>query len=448
MSCASGPSIVTTGLVLYVDADNSAESAKGMQNILDLSTWTLGAGGTSNFAANGTTAENQRILDTGPFGVSTVVWDTPSNDATSDADGGWNTGLIPIDPTKLYRFSTWIRRKTIGDGVYYLGTYGYNASNVNEGVLTRSTGAVNTNLYFSASTWPVSILANEWMLVVGHVWPAGSGIGSDNPDSGLWNTAGTKFSAATSSGDAVWQTTNTQTIHRSYLYYSTVTTTNQQWYQPRIDLCDGTQPSIAELIAGVGSNWYDVSGPNYGNILNTECLYNSAGYMTFDGIDDLVAFPNSTALDTQTFTIEVWVKTNNTTQNGFWFEKGVVNSQYSLFQEGTNIVCRVNTGTVVNVVTATTATYMNTTQWYQVVFTFTSGSQVLYINGVVVNTGITTGTVATNNGGMSIGAYGGQIGSHSYYYNGSVSIAKVYNRALSAAEVQQNFNALRGRFGI
>ena len=201
---------------------------------------------------------------------------------------------------------------------------------------------------------------------------------------------------------------------------------------------------------GTGTTWSDMSGNSNTGTLTNGPTYSSTngGSIVFDGTNDLVASPNSTALDTQTFTIEVWVKTNNTTQNGFWFEKCAVNTQYSLFQEGANIICRVNTGTLVNVVTATTATYMNTIQWYQVVFTFTSGSQILYINGVVVNTGTTAGTVATNNGGMSIGAYGGQTGSNSYYYNGNVSIAKVYNRVLSAAEIQQNFKATRGRYGI
>lgn len=176
--------------------------------------------------------------------------------------------------------------------------------------------------------------------------------------------------------------------------------------------------------------------------------FNSTGFFSFV-TDDYLRFTNSTALDSQTFTVEVWVRTNNLNQNGFWFEKGTVNTQYSLFQEGTAIRCRINNGSgIVNTISVTSTNYMNTTNWYQVVFTFTSGSQICYINGNIAGTGTTSATVATNNGGMSIGAYGGYTGSKSYYYNGDQSIAKVYNRVLSQAEVQQNFNALRGRFGI
>jgi hypothetical protein len=34
------------------------------------------------------------------------------------------------------------------------------------------------------------------------------------------------------------------------------------------------------------------------------------------------------------------------------------------------------------------------------------------------------------------------------FFDGKLSVAKIYNRALTAAEIKQNFNALRGRYGI
>jgi hypothetical protein len=34
------------------------------------------------------------------------------------------------------------------------------------------------------------------------------------------------------------------------------------------------------------------------------------------------------------------------------------------------------------------------------------------------------------------------------YFKGSIASTQIYNRALSAAEVAQNFNAFRGRYGI
>lgn len=173
----------------------------------------------------------------------------------------------------------------------------------------------------------------------------------------------------------------------------------------------------------------------------------NGGIFTFDGSNDSIIFPEDSALNTQTPTVEVWVKTNAVSQNGFWFEKGQVNTQYALFQEGSVIQWRMNIGGITNLST-TTSTYMNTTNWYQVVATYTSGSRLLYINGVLVNSDSQTGSITTNANGMSIGVYGGFNGSRGYYYNGNIACVRVYNRVLTAAEVRQNFNALRGRFGV
>jgi hypothetical protein len=200
--------------------------------------------------------------------------------------------------------------------------------------------------------------------------------------------------------------------------------------------------------SGSGTVWNDLSSNSMiGELVNAP-IYNSnnGGYFQFV-TDDYARIQNNLALDTQTPSVEVWVKTNNTTQNGFWFEKGTVNTQYSLFQEGTTIRWRMNIGGITQL-SVTTATYMNTSNWYQVVGTYTSGTRRLYINGVLVNSDTQTGTIATNAGGMSVGVYGGFSGARGYYYNGNLAMCRVYNRALSADEIKQNFNALKGRFGI
>jgi hypothetical protein len=197
--------------------------------------------------------------------------------------------------------------------------------------------------------------------------------------------------------------------------------------------------------SGSGTQWNDATSSGFNFTLTNGPVYSSSnlGSFTFDGVNDFASASDNTALNTQTPTVEVWVKTNATTQNGFWFEKGTVNSQYALFQEGGLIQWRMNIGGVTNLST-TTASFMNTSNWFQVVGTYTSGSRILYINGVQVNSDAQTGTISTNASGMYIGSYN----SGGYYYNGALSICRVYNRVLSAAEVLQNFNATRGRYGI
>ena len=205
-------------------------------SIIKWGSWVLGTSGVVGYGANGD--GNSRITDTNPWGVSDIVWDVSNQDVASNADGGWNGDNFAIDNTKMYRFSTFVRRKTIGDGSFYLGTHGYP-----DAVLNRSNGASSTNPYFRSSSWWGN--ANQWYLIVGHVWPANSGVGSVMADSGVYTLSGTKIA---STSNFVWQSTTTSSHHRSYLYSSIDVTTNQQWYQPRVDVIDGTEPTINELL--------------------------------------------------------------------------------------------------------------------------------------------------------------------------------------------------------
>ena len=199
---------------------------------------------------------------------------------------------------------------------------------------------------------------------------------------------------------------------------------------------------------GSGTVWSDLSGNNITGSLTNTPTFSSANGGNFGFVtDDFVRMENNTALDTQTPTVEVWVKTNATNQNGFWFEKGEVNTQYSLFQEGATIIWRQNLATLSSQ-TITTANYINTSNWAQIVGTFTSGNRRTYVNGALATSDAQTGFIATNAGGMSIGVYGGFNGLRGYYYNGSIASVKVYNRALSATEITQNYEAQKSRFGL
>lgn len=179
----------------------------------------------------------------------------------------------------------------------------------------------------------------------------------------------------------------------------------------------------------------------------TNAAYDANGNITFNGGNYIVA-PENAVFNTQTPTVEVWIKTNSTTQNGFFFEKGTVNSQYSLFQEGTNIVWRQRLSIGLTSMYATTATYISTSKWAHIVGTFTSGDRRLYINGALVASDTESGTIDTNPNGISIGAYGGYNGGRGFYYSGQIGMVKVYNRALSGTEVLQNYDATKSRFNL
>ena len=97
---------------------------------------------------------------------------------------------------------------------------------------------------------------------------------------------------------------------------------------------------------------------------------------------------------------------------------------------------------------------INQGSWYQIAVTRTGNVFTPYLNGVNLGTGTTTALTyqaGITSDGIGIGkAYdlAAGAGTYIYYSKHTFSNMRMYNRALTAAEISQNFNALRGRFGI
>ena len=172
-------------------------------------------------------------------------------------------------------------------------------------------------------------------------------------------------------------------------------------------------------------------------------------YLEFDGSDDYIQLAG-TNLSLNQMTISSWNYSSNFNQNGFMFEKttnGIVNTQYSLFYNSSNDIYYRTYGlsTLDLPVNTSTAGVVNN-QWNNVVATWDGTNKRIYVNGVLRATSATlTGTVTQNTTGAAfIGIYGGG----GYPFNGRIAQTQIYNRALTAAEVQQNFNATRSRFSV
>ena len=88
---------------------------------------------------------------------------------------------------------------------------------------------------------------------------------------------------------------------------------------------------------------------------------------------------------------------------------------------------------------------ITTNTWYNVVFSFNSSVMSYYVNGVAYGTSTLTWPETTAHK-VFIGSW--YSVNTIYDFHGTISNAQLHNRALSAAEVTQNFNAHRGRYGI
>lgn len=446
MGLHHSPFSVTDGLVLYLDAGNKKTFAN---SVINSTSWDLGSGSASGYGQNGATAENERVTGTDPFGKSATVWETRPTGTTNE-DGGWNTGWYNIDNTKLYRFSVWVKRTTTSSGgTFYLGLYG-NAS----GIKRTDNDTVEGNPYWDCRGTG-GFDKDVWYLVVGHCYPYNTSYTGQHPETGIYTVAGgaTKvlsINACNIGADVKWAGSDvTQTIHRCYHYYCSDSTTRLQLFDPRIDAIDGTEPSISALLSGFTANRLtDLVGTNNGTFKNAP-TYSSVngGSISFDGTDDYVALPQSFAFGTSTFSIECWVNADtlsgidaiyysqSSNAPGFYGVGHYAGSGgffLSDFNGSTRITTYFGSDAVVNT-------------WYHLVFLKNSSNQYVVYRNAVASTTNNTSTTSLSSSDPRIG-YNPASGSE--IWDGKIANFKIYNRALTAQEIQQNFNALRGRFGI
>jgi len=429
MSAHSGPNLVKSGLILDLDVSNRKSYIDALNTSLtSTSSWADGQTSTvTGYNANETNnTENARVLATDPWGNQNVVWETRAS-GDGNGDGGWNTDWFdPIDRTKLYRFSVWMRRtsSTTG-GTFYFGLYGTGGS---WGVVRLDNGTVEGNPYWECASVG-AYTQNQWYLFVGHCYPAGTTYTGRHPDSGYYDTSGTKYNwnGCNIGNDVKMQADATGLMHRTYHYYCGDNTTRLQFAYPRIDLCDGREPSLDELIFKSPTILKDNSGYGNDHMLTGYYIPNSSNPRRFTLNGSSHGFTRAAALNgvTSTCTVVMYYKTTDTQE--LWVRGNQSGGVYLSASYG-NPYYHSNVGTPTNYIDLQTVTNPATPINYR------DGK---YRMWEAKNVDFTTWTY------FEWFLYGS-----GWQLSGDVSKIMVYNRALTAAESQQNFNALRGRFGI
>ena len=195
---------------------------------------------------------------------------------------------------------------------------------------------------------------------------------------------------------------------------------------------------------GSGNTWTDLSGlGNNGTLTNGPTFSNNS--IVFDGVDDFVPCGNSSSLSfTNSFSLSIWCSSNNLsgyrspimkTTSSNWADG------YGIFQYQNVMYFYVNLWNGAQTVSVPRSVYA-ITNW---IGTYDGTKLRLYENGLLVSEGSSfTSNVNNSNNNLEIGRGGGSA----FNWSGSISNFTVHNRALSAIEIQQNFQALRGRYGI
>jgi len=225
---------ISGGQISGIGTGNNSYVVKNLQ---DASTWMPGAA--PPWGLNGNANENSIVWGTGPKGGTIPLWKCTSS-GDGEADGGWNyPSSFRVDKNKTYRFMLPFRMEVITgtSGSVYLGIDGNSVCDLN-------TSTKNSNPYFHA-VGRTAFTINRWYLMVGFIYPAGS-TGASNTGAHIYDmTTG----AIVSNGvNYCWASDVILSGTRAYLYYATTAGNIQYFAGPVVELVDGSESSINELL--------------------------------------------------------------------------------------------------------------------------------------------------------------------------------------------------------
>ena len=190
-----------------------------------------------------------------------------------------------------------------------------------------------------------------------------------------------------------------------------------------------------------GTKWVDISGNYYNGTLTNGPIWSSAsgGTFSFDGTDDYVRITLPNSITFRDISYNSWVYAENLDNqyrtiidlNNDDMLLDIYNNKFGLYDP------IYDTGYVL-----TANTWYN----YSVSHTF-GGPWYFYVNGTLVYTSSNDSTIKVADR-IGVGAGLTSSTSADEFWKGKIAVAQVYNRGLSASEVLQNYNALKGRFGL
>ena len=196
---------------------------------------------------------------------------------------------------------------------------------------------------------------------------------------------------------------------------------------------------------GSGTTWYDLSGNNYNAALIGSPTYSSSGYISFNGSTQTASvtkpFPNIVGQ----ISVELWVYFNS--YKGYHYTlqmRSATGTDYWSWADSSNY-------SYANFGYRQAAGLYATSTWMHLVCTKDTSNNVrIYRNGVLLDTRSTFGSAlsATNSTLWLVGYSDTDSTPTTNMFNGRIALAKIYNLQLTTAQINQNFNANRTRFGV
>ena len=209
--------------------------------------------------------------------------------------------------------------------------------------------------------------------------------------------------------------------------------------------------AVPESYPGSGTAWYDITGNGNNGTLTNGPTYSStnSGSIVFDGSNDYVSVPHAFDVSTGGISCNIWFNTTSTSHSPLfsdWYTN-VWAFNFQIYSGGIYIGIRNSDnadlqGSILNYP-------ISTNQVYNICITYDKTSKItsLYANSVLYSTGshaLANSAIRNTSNSWSIG-YKQDSGT---YYSGNIYSTQIYNRALSASEIAQNYNIQKIRFGL
>ena len=200
---------------------------------------------------------------------------------------------------------------------------------------------------------------------------------------------------------------------------------------------------------GSGTTTTSLVSSNTGSLINgVGFSSDNGGAFTFDGVNDFISFDTTLTFSSANLTSVAWVKIDSylsqNTTIGFSPDSGTTGFRiYAISPTSLGIWTRYGTGGGVTAIATTNGIPLN--EWVQLTFVLNGTNGIIYKNGVAILSGTFTQTPnALSSAPVWISRYSGG----GYILDGKTASALLYNRALTAAEILQNYNAQKSRFGL
>jgi len=450
------PKIVTDGLVMCLDASQNKSYPTDLPVKDGLALWLDAADDTTFSYSSGTTVSQWR--------------DKSEQNNHAIVMGGSPSRSVAINSRKAVSFTSTTSFKCL------TGAFSSTATHIVVCRVTTSS-ATYQRVYNGGANSDYRVFIGGRANNIATFWGSGPSVWFDtsanSPSTTLLNTlriisAVNNGTTATPYYDGTSMSTKTTTNSAAYTGYELNTYGNGVTNQTLIgEVCEiivyNKQLSATELKqvhTYLGQKWgisntdrsiIDLSGNNNNGLLGDGTtadmplfdVYNK-GALKLDGSTDYIAVANATSLNPATVTVSIWVKRNGYQSQTANYLRRNYNDAYGILGDiaSDNVRFRIHNGSTYP--ESPNAT-LSLNEWTNIVGTYDLANIKIYRNGVFVNQTAHTSAIsyASSNTTLTIGRDDPVAGR---YMNANYGSVLIYNRALSANEILQNYEAQKNRF--